>query len=107
MGSKSVRCVIPASRPSEEASILSSIATGERVTLYETVGLHKAGRAIDASVTTSPIRDPDGRVIGASDIVRDTKRSESRRFMAPSACEGRPLTRGADCNFSSVEGFWK
>ena len=52
--------------------MLGAIARGERITHYETRRLHKDGRAIDVSVTISPIRDPDGRVIGASSIVRDT-----------------------------------
>jgi PAS domain S-box-containing protein len=68
---RSVRCLIPPSRQSEEDDSLASIATGKRITHYETARLHKDGRAIDVSVTISPIRDPDGRVIGASSIVRD------------------------------------
>jgi PAS domain S-box-containing protein len=68
---RSGRCLIPASRQSEEDDSLASIATGEHVSQYETVRLHKDGRAIDVSVTISPIRDPDGRVSGASSIVRD------------------------------------
>jgi PAS domain S-box-containing protein len=68
---RSVRSLIPPSRQSEEHDILAAIPTGERIDHYETVRLHKNGRAIDVSVTISPIRDPDGHVSGASSIVRD------------------------------------
>jgi signal transduction histidine kinase len=38
---------------------------------FETVRLAKDGRSIEVSLTVSPIRDADGRVIGASKILRD------------------------------------
>ncbi|MDQ3917100.1 MAG: ATP-binding protein, partial [Acidobacteriota bacterium] len=44
---------------------------------YETVRVRKDGTRIDISLTVSPIRGPDGRVIGASKIARDI--TESRR----------------------------
>jgi PAS domain-containing protein len=34
-------------------------------------GIAKDGRTIDVSVTVSPMRDAEGRVIGASKIARD------------------------------------
>ena len=68
---QSIRTLIPADRQGEEDRILSRIATGERIDNYETVRLSKGGRAIDVSVTISPIRDQSGTVIGASKIILD------------------------------------
>jgi PAS domain S-box-containing protein len=51
--------------------ILERVGRGERVDHYETVGVRKNGRRINVSVTVSPIRDAEGRVVGASSIARD------------------------------------
>ena len=62
----------------ELPKILERIGRGERVDHYETVGVRKDGRRVDVSVTVSPIRDADGRIIGASSIARDiTHRKEA------------------------------
>ena len=68
---KSIRLIIPADRMEEEAGILAKLRRGERVEHYETVRLAKDGRRLDISLTTSPIRDASGRVIGASKVARD------------------------------------
>lgn len=66
-----IRHLIPTDRQAEEDMILRQVAHGERVMHYETVRNTKDGRAIDVSVTVSPMRDAEGRIIGASKIVRD------------------------------------
>jgi PAS domain S-box-containing protein len=68
---QSIHKIVPHGLHSEEDAILARVAGGERVENYETVRLHKNGEPIDVSVTISPIREPGGRVIGASNIVRD------------------------------------
>jgi len=50
---------------------LTLVERGERVDHYETVGIRKDGRRVAGSVTVSPIRDADGRIVGASSIARD------------------------------------
>lgn len=65
----------------EADGILDRIKSGERVESYETVRVRKDGSHIDLSVTISPIRAEDGRVVGASTIARDItekKRVEKR-----------------------------
>jgi PAS domain S-box-containing protein len=66
-----VRMLIPADRQAEEDDILSRLRRGERVEHFETVRVRKDGRAIDVSLTISPVRDEDGQIIGASKIARD------------------------------------
>ena len=63
--------LVPPDRAQEELDILARIATGESVDHFETVRRHQTGTLIDVSVTISPIRDAEGRIIGASKIARD------------------------------------
>jgi len=55
----------------ELPKILKLVGRGERVDHDETVGVRKDGRRVDVCVTVSPIRDGQGRIVGASSIARD------------------------------------
>jgi PAS domain S-box-containing protein len=68
---RSITLIIPRERHGEETEILAKLRRGERVDHYETVRMAKDGRLIDISVTSSPVRDRDGRVVGASKVARD------------------------------------
>lgn len=74
---KPVTVLIPRDRQDEEPRILARIHRGERVDHYETVRQRKDGSLIDISLTVSPVKDTDGRIIGASKIARDI--TERRR----------------------------
>jgi PAS domain S-box-containing protein len=63
--------IIPADRIDEEPVILEKIRKGERVEHYETVRRCKDGTLLDISLTISPIRDDEGRIVGGSKIARD------------------------------------
>ena len=67
---RSILTIIPPELQHEELAILGKIRAGERIEHYETERLHKDGRRVAVSLTTSPIRSA-GRVIGASKIARD------------------------------------
>jgi PAS domain S-box-containing protein len=80
---QSMRRLIPADRQPEEDVILARLARGERVEHYETVRIAKDGYTIDVSITASPMRDAEGRIIGVSKIVRDvTKRKRTEMQLA-------------------------
>jgi PAS domain S-box-containing protein len=66
-----VSLIIPPERLSEETEVLSRIRAGDSVRHFETVRRRKDGSRIEISLTVSPIRAPDGRIIGASKIARD------------------------------------
>src|SRR5215207_7396138 len=66
-----VTVLFPEDHIDEEPAILARIRAGERVEHYETVRRRKDGSLIDISLTVSPIRAPDGRVVGASKGARD------------------------------------
>ena len=68
---KPVTILIPEDRMNEEPEILDRIRRGERIDHYDTVRRRKDGGLIDISLTISPLKDADGRIIGASKIARD------------------------------------
>jgi PAS domain S-box-containing protein len=68
---KSITILSPPERPHEEDAILGRIRRGDRIDHYETVRRRKDGSLIDVSLTISPVRDAEGKVIGASKIARD------------------------------------
>jgi PAS domain S-box-containing protein len=63
--------IIPSDRIEEEPRILARIRNGERVDHFETIRQRKDGTLIDISLTISPVRDANGKVVGASKIARD------------------------------------
>jgi PAS domain S-box-containing protein len=74
---KPITILIPAERHDEEPTILNRIRRGERIDHYETVRQRKDGSTVDISLTVSPVRNPEGKIIGASKIARDI--TERRR----------------------------
>lgn len=79
-----VTMLIPPDRIDEEPGILARIRRGERIEHYDTVRRRKDGSAIDISLTVSPIKDADGKIIGASKIARDItdrKRAEQQQHL--------------------------
>jgi PAS domain S-box-containing protein len=77
---QSITLVIPPDRVGEEDAVLARIRRGERVEHFDTVRRRKDGTLVDVSLTVSPIRDPNGTVVGASKIARDI--SDRKRIEA-------------------------
>jgi PAS domain S-box-containing protein len=80
----SIMFLIPHELQAEEDTLQQRLTAGQRINHYETVWLAKDGRRIDVSLTVSPIKDSDGRIIGASKIARDIsnrKQGEAYRSM--------------------------
>ena len=72
-----ITIIIPPDHLDEEPEILARLRAGERVHHFETVRQRKDGTLVDISLTISPIRGPNGQIIGASKIARDI--SEQRQ----------------------------
>ena len=66
-----ITLVIPQDRQSEEREILTRIRRGERIDHFETVRQRKNGSLIVVSLTVSPVKDANGKIVGASKIARD------------------------------------
>jgi PAS domain S-box-containing protein len=73
---KPITTLMTPDRYGEEESILQRLRRGERVEPFETIRRRKDGSLIHVSVTISPIRDAEGRIIGASKIARDITESK-------------------------------
>jgi PAS domain S-box-containing protein len=89
---KPITILIPPGRPNEEFEILERIRRGERVDHYETVRQRKDGGLINVSLTISPVKNAQGKIIGASKIARDIterKRSEAQITMLAREAEHR------------------
>ncbi|HEY6249100.1 MAG TPA: PAS domain S-box protein [Candidatus Angelobacter sp.] len=68
---RSVTTIIPPELRKDEDMILGKIKSGERIEHFETVRVAKDGRRLDVSLTVSPLKDENGKIIGAAKIVRD------------------------------------
>ena len=83
---KSILTLIPKDREKEETEILRKIRRGQSIDHYETVRRCKDGRLIDVSLTISPVKDPNGEIVGVSKIARDiTKQKQTERRLAEQA----------------------
>jgi PAS domain S-box-containing protein len=96
---KPVMILIPPDQHNEEDMILERIRRGERIEHYETVRKGKDGSSIVVSLTVSPVKNVEGRIIGASKIARDIterKRAEAREraLMAELTSMNRAATAG-------------
>jgi len=72
-----ITMLIPPDRQDEEVTILGRVRRGERTEHYDTIRRRKDGSLIEVSLTVSPIKDADGKIVGASKIARDN--TERRR----------------------------
>ena len=77
---QSVTVLIPPDRQQEEPKIIERLKSGERVDHFETIRRRKDGTLLEISLTISPVRDGQGRIVGASKIARDI--TERRRVEA-------------------------
>jgi len=80
----------------EIPAILEKLKRGDSLDHFETMRIAKDGRRIWVSLTISPIRDPSGRVVGASTIARDiTKRKKAEEEQHASELRYRRLFESA------------
>ncbi len=78
---QSVTMLMPPDRLEEEPRILASLRRGERVDHFETVRVRKDGAQLNISLTVSPVKDGEGKIVGASKVARDVT-ERVRRFAA-------------------------
>ena len=66
-----ITMIIPQDRLDEERVILARIRRGERIDHFETVRQRKHGGLVSISLTVSPVKNAEGRIVGASKVARD------------------------------------
>jgi PAS domain S-box-containing protein len=83
-----ITIVIPQDRQDEERTILTRIRRGERIEHFETIRQHKRGSLIWVSLTISPVKNAEGKIVGASKIARDiTEQKRTNDLIATLARE--------------------
>src|SRR5947209_958402 len=94
---RSVAVLIPDDRAAAELDARRrQIATGEHIEHDITGRRTKDGRLVDVSVNITPIRDDDGRVLGAATIARDmTGQRRTERALQSSEAHWRSIIRSA------------
>lgn len=68
---RSVSMLIPPDRVDELPALLKQTRQGQVLVGYQTVRVRKDGQRLDVSLTLSPMRAADGRLIGSSAVARD------------------------------------
>ena len=66
-----ITCLLPAGSEKECARISQSIGAGLSIEIPDTTRRHKQGHLVEVWVSSSPVRDAAGVIIGASTIARD------------------------------------
>jgi PAS domain S-box-containing protein len=66
-----VSMLAPPDRKHEITEIMDRLRRGERVRDLRTKRVTRAGEVVDIWLSISPVRDPDGHIVGAATIARD------------------------------------
>jgi len=92
-----ISMIIPQDRRDEETTILAKLRKGERIDHFDTIRMRKDGTKLEISLTISPVRDAEGKIIGASKIARDvTGRKRMERELHESEQRFRTLADALD-----------
>ncbi|UDL89338.1 PAS domain S-box protein [Mesorhizobium sp. PAMC28654] len=100
---KSIMLLIPTDRHEEEVDILESIRRDEHIDHFETIRLRKDGSHVWVSLSVSPLKDAEGKIIGASKIARDMterRRADEHRKIMVGELNHRVKTRWRWCSRS-------
>jgi PAS domain S-box-containing protein len=97
---QSTQIMIPPARRDEDRMMLGRLAAGKRVKTFESIRVTKAGKILTVSVTMSPVRDADGRLVGVARIVRDI--SEQKRAEEVLASVSRRLIEAQEQERSRI-----
>ena len=98
-----ISMLIPSSRPAELPSIMERLRRGERIQHVETTRLRKDGSTFEISLSLSPIRDGNGRIVGAAGIGREiTDRRKAERERADLLARERSAREQLDAILGGV-----
>ena len=76
---QSIDIIVPPERRAEVRDVLDRASRGEPAEHVETTRVHRDGRAIDVSLSISPIRSASGQIVGVSNTAHDITESKRTR----------------------------
>lgn len=88
---KPVAVLTPQNKKDEIPQILERLRKGERIEPYETQRMRKDGTVLDVSLTVSPVKDDQNRIIAASAIARDITEKKKTEVLIRSQLEENNL----------------
>ena len=98
-----ITIVIPKEQLHEEHEILTRVRRGERLDHFETVRRRKDGSLFDISLTVSPIKNNEGKIVGASKIARDiTEQKRAQEQIATLARETEHRSKNVFANVQAI-----
>lgn len=96
--------LVPEERSGDLSLILERLRRGESTDNYETVRRRADGNPVWISLTVFPIRNPEGKIVGASGIARDmTERKRIEEAVRRSEAQYRMLFNSIDEGFCVIE----
>jgi PAS domain S-box-containing protein len=82
-----ITIVIPYDRQDEERAILTRIRRGERIHPFETIRQRKNGTLVVVSLSVSPVKNAEDKIVGAAKIARDISSGlQETRTQLPAVC---------------------
>jgi PAS domain S-box-containing protein len=91
---QNILLIIPPGRRDEERAIIERLTRGEQVDHFETVRVRKDGSLVDVALTISPMKDAEGRIVGASKLARDiTERKRAEEDLRQAQADLEYMTR--------------
>jgi len=100
---QSITMIIPQDRLDEERVILARIRRGERIDHFETVRQRKHGSLISISLTVSPVKNAEGKTVGASKIARDiTEQKRNQEHISVLAREAEHRSKNVLSNVQAI-----
>ena len=93
-----ITIVIPHDRQDEERAILTRIRRGERIDHFETIRQRKHGSLIVVSLTVSPVKNAEGKIVGASKIAQGYYRAEAKHRSRSPPWLGKQSTEVRTCS---------
>src|SRR5580700_7344185 len=98
-----ITIVIPQDRQDEERAILTRIRRGERIDHFEAVRQRKHGSLIVVSLTVSPVKNAEGKIVGASKSARDiTEQKRNQEQIATLAREAEHRSKNVLANVQAI-----
>ena len=98
-----ITILIPEDRQDEEREILARVRRGERVDHFETIRQRKDGSPIVISLTVSPVKNDEGKIVGASKIARDiTEQKRAQEQIVALARETEHRSKNVLANVQAI-----